>query len=97
MGESKVVYKHTVFININNRVVRHIKEKSVDNIKPGSEDAYTVTYNKVTELFRAVIYNYDANELETNMYVIKTFRGVCNQVTNLMGTVVLSKKMFSEV
>jgi hypothetical protein len=96
-NESKVIYKHTVFVNINNRVVRHIKEVSADNIKPGSEEAYTVKYNKVTEMFRCVIYNYDQFENETNMYILKTFRNHCDSISTAFTTSVLSKKVFSEV
>lgn len=97
MGESKVIYKHTLFLNVNNRVVSHSKEISHDNIKPDSDEAYTVKYNKVSELFRVVIYNYDKFESQTNDYVSKTFRQRCNTITNCLSTTVLSKKEFSEV
>ncbi len=97
MGESKIIYKHTVFVNINNRVVRHIKEISADNIKPDSEEAYTVRYDKTTELFRVVIYTYERNEFEVNMHVLRTFRDHCDQVISFVGVTVLSKKQFSEV
>ena len=96
MGEKETIYKHTLFLNINNRVVRHIKEVSHDNVSPNSDEGYTVSYNKVTEMFRVVIYNTDPFESQTNIYVIKTFRQHCNSVTNMI-TTTLTKREFSEV
>lgn len=96
MGENGTIYKHTIFLNVNNRIVRHIKEVSHDNISPNSEEGYSVSYNKPTEMFRAVIYNTDPYETETNNYVIKTFREHCSTVVNTIYNT-FQKREFSEV
>ena len=58
MGK-KIVYKHTLFINVNNRVLNHIIEVATDNIKPDTDEGYRTMYNKTTEIFTVYYYTYE--------------------------------------
>lgn len=73
------IYHHVLHININNRVISHNIEESKDQIKPESEEAYEVTYNRTNQVFRVSLYTYDRSMFTVKDYVLKTFRSYCKQ------------------
>lgn len=83
------VYKHTLYININNRVVNHYIEPSSDGIKPGDEDSYVAKYNKTAEMFVVYYYSYDGGKYSVEKEVVSSFRQRCYTITNGITTQVV--------
>lgn len=78
------VFKHTIFINITNRVVRHLVDeltgKQAEEVKNLSdEEKYVVSYGKSSEMFRIVYYSDDDSRYKTEKEILKTFRSRCSQ------------------
>ena len=79
----QTIYKHTIFININNRVVRHIVDDIVlnkDEVNPiNTDQQYTVTFSKSSDMFRIVYYSDDDSRYKTEKIILNSFRAKCSK------------------
>lgn len=79
--EKVTIFKHLIFINVTNKVVRHIVdeiEMAKDEFDAMSdEERYSVTYSKASEMFRVTYYSEDDSRYKTEMTILKTFRDRC--------------------
>ena len=76
------IFKHTILVNINNKVISHRVEDSNEYDKLDSDEGYVVTYSKITEMFRIVYYSKEDSRFKVESSVMKTFRNKCSLVNN---------------
>jgi hypothetical protein len=79
-----IIYKHTIFININNKVIRHVVDEinlsDEGVVNPiGTDEEYTVTFSKASDMFRIVYHSNDDSRYRTEKIVLKDFRSKCSK------------------